>query len=89
MNSAIKSNKTSIKHHSFESEENMQEEKNKLSTIFAVIRCFNVAAICALAIWNSYAFYLNQAVQRAPSLQQVEMQLVPVSTADRTAKNRS
>ncbi|WP_232063358.1 hypothetical protein [Undibacterium sp. KW1] len=65
------------------------QEKNKLSMIFAAFRCLNVAAICALAVWNSYAFYLNQAMQQAPSLQPVEMQLVPVSVADVSAKNPS
>ena len=67
----------------------MWAAKNKLSTIFAAIRCFNVAAICALAIWNLYAFYLYQAIQQAPSLQPLEMQLLPVPVSDTSAKNRS
>ena len=35
----------------------------------SVVRCFNVAAICALAVWHGYAFYLNQAIARIPQAQ--------------------
>ena len=40
----------------------------------SVTRCFNVAAICALAIWHGYAFYLNQAIARSPKPMIIEFQ---------------
>lgn len=60
----------------------MQVEKSKLVATFAIVRSFNVAAICALAIWNAYAFYLNQAMQQTPGLRPVELQFVSVAATD-------
>jgi hypothetical protein len=33
--------------------------------LLSALRCFNVAAICALAVWHGYQFYLQQAVRNA------------------------
>ena len=50
--------------------------KSNLSMFFSTMRCFNVAAIVALAIWHAYAFYLNQAIQRTPPTPVIELKLI-------------
>ncbi|MFC5474737.1 hypothetical protein [Paraherbaspirillum soli] len=35
--------------------------QQKISMMFSFMRCFNVAAITALAVWNGYLFYLKPA----------------------------
>lgn len=50
--------------------------KSNLSMFFSTMRCFNVAAIVALAIWHGYAFYLNQAIQRTPPTPVIELKLI-------------
>jgi hypothetical protein len=49
--------------------------------IVSVMRCFNVAAICALAVWRGYAFQVNQAITRAPQSQVLELQLIDSNMA--------
>ncbi|MFZ6642446.1 hypothetical protein ACO0LL_22165 [Undibacterium sp. TC4M20W] len=34
------------------------------NSFIQLLQCFNVAAICALAVWHAYAFYLHQAMSR-------------------------
>lgn len=43
-----------------------QSDKFDYAFAMSVTRSFNVAAICALAIWHGYTFYLNQAIARSP-----------------------
>lgn len=52
----------------------MQTNKFDYALAISVTRCFNVAAICALAIWHGYAFYLNQAIARGPKPMFIEFQ---------------
>lgn len=57
-----------------------QEECNmtpKLITFLRLVRCLNVAAITALAVWHGYVFYLNQAIKHVPRSPVIEFQLVP------------
>lgn len=58
----------------------MQGSQRTLSMVVSLVHCFNVAAICSLAVWNAYAFYLSQA-QKTPSIHQAfEWQLVPAAS---------
>lgn len=60
----------------------MHGNKRTLSMFISVVRCFNVAAICSLAVWNAYAFYLNQ-TQKMPSIhQEFEWQLIPAASPE-------
>ncbi len=52
----------------------MQTNKFDYAFAMSVARCFNVATICALAIWHGYAFYLNQAIARSPKPMIIEFQ---------------
>jgi uncharacterized membrane protein YpjA len=36
------------------------KQKFNLGFFLRILRCFNVAAICALSIWYGYVFYANQ-----------------------------
>lgn len=58
----------------------MQDKKMRARITMAmhIVRCFNVAAICALGIWHGYAFFLNQAIARTPG-QQIELKLQQTS----------
>ncbi|MBR7801391.1 hypothetical protein [Undibacterium fentianense] len=49
--------------------------KSNLSMFFSTMRCFNVAAMVALAIWHGYVFYLNQAISRTPPSPVIELKL--------------
>ncbi|MFZ6863769.1 hypothetical protein ACO0K7_14145 [Undibacterium sp. Ji67W] len=44
----------------------MNAQRSKFSInagiCFSVLRSFNVAAMCALAVWHGYVFHLNQAL---------------------------
>ncbi|MDO8178034.1 MAG: hypothetical protein Q7T62_07290 [Undibacterium sp.] len=64
----------------------MQTNKFDYAMAMSVARCFNVAAICALAIWHGYAFYLNQAIARSPASQTIELKLQETPAAV-TARN--
>ncbi|GGX17370.1 hypothetical protein [Undibacterium macrobrachii] len=55
--------------------------KSNLSMFFSTVRCFNVAAIVALAIWHGYVFYLNEAIQRTPTSPVIELKLTTPSNA--------
>ena len=41
--------------------------------LWSMLHCFNVAAICSLAIWHAYAFYLNKAVSHDARPHQLEL----------------
>ncbi len=41
------------------------------------LRSFNVAAICALAVWYAYAFYLHHAISRESVSPAHELRLLP------------
>jgi len=55
--------------------------KSNLSMFFSTVRCFNVAAIVALAMWHGYVFYLNQAIQRTPTSPVIELKLTTPSNS--------
>lgn len=42
-----------------------------------LMQCFNIAAICALAVWHAYAFYLHQAMSREARPAVIEFQFLP------------
>lgn len=69
----------------------MQTKKWKVSMmsksmLMSIFRCFNVAAICALAVWHGYAFFLHQAIERQPK-PQIEFKLqAPAEKTDQTNK---
>ena len=58
----------------------MQSKKFDFALAMSTTRCFNVAAICALAIWHGYAFYLNQAIARIPKGPSIEFKLQVTDT---------
>jgi hypothetical protein len=39
------------------------------SMLMSILRCFNVAAICALAVWHGYGFFLHQAIEPKPQME--------------------
>ena len=52
----------------------------------SIFRCVNVAAICALAVWHGYAFFLHQAIERQPK-PQIEFKLqAPAEKTEQTNK---
>ncbi|MFZ6722479.1 hypothetical protein [Undibacterium sp. Ji49W] len=55
----------------------MNMMKNKPGHLLPALRCFNVAAICALAVWHAYAFYLHQAIARESVMPGHELRLLP------------
>ncbi|MFZ6844404.1 hypothetical protein [Undibacterium sp. RuTC16W] len=50
--------------------------KTTVSLTLSALRCFNVAAICALGIWHAYAFYLSQSLRHSPPSPVIEFQLI-------------
>jgi len=42
------------------------------------LQCFNIAAICALAVWHAYAFYLQGAMTRAAKPAVIELLPLPL-----------
>ncbi|MBC3872110.1 hypothetical protein H8K55_00805 [Undibacterium sp. LX15W] len=54
--------------------------KFNLSMFFSTLRCFNVAAIVALATWHGYVFYLNQAIKGTPPTPVIELKLMSQSS---------
>lgn len=58
----------------------MQDNKlsRRITMAMHIVRCFNVAAICALGIWHGYAFFLHQAMARTPG-PQIEFKLQEIS----------
>ncbi|MFZ6799544.1 hypothetical protein [Undibacterium sp. Di24W] len=63
--------------------------KFNLSMFFQALRCFNVAAITALAIWHGYIFYLNQAIKRTPPAPAIELKSVDQTSTARQANSTS
>lgn len=55
----------------------MNMTKFKLDNLMPALRSFNVAAICALAVWHAYAFYLHQAISRESISPAHELRLLP------------
>ncbi|ANJ72425.1 hypothetical protein A9Y76_08050 [Ralstonia insidiosa] len=43
-----------------------RRELSRLAQFFLVMRCFNVAAITALAVWHGYAFYTTRSLSVMP-----------------------
>ncbi|MCH8619789.1 hypothetical protein [Undibacterium sp. TS12] len=43
----------------------------------SLLHCFNIAAICSLAVWHAYAFYLNNAVADTARPHQIELLPAP------------
>lgn len=50
--------------------------RTTVSLTLSTLRCFNVAAICALGIWHAYAFYLSQSLRHSPPSPVIEFQLM-------------
>ena len=48
-----------------------------LGSVMKLLQCFNIAAICALAVWHAYAFYLHQAMSREARPAVIEFQFLP------------
>ncbi|MFZ6748985.1 hypothetical protein [Undibacterium sp. Ren11W] len=57
--------------------------------IVPIMRCFNVAAICALAVWHGYAFQVNQAIAHVPQSHVLELQLIESNMAHLTQTQAS
>jgi hypothetical protein len=52
----------------------MHTGKKNYSMALSLMHCFNVVAICSLAIWHAYAFYLDQAIKPGPTSPAIEFQ---------------
>lgn len=52
----------------------------KFASFTKLMQCFNIAAICALAVWHAYAFYVHRltAQEVHPAAPVFEFQPVPV-----------
>ncbi len=64
----------------------MQTGKNKYAIAVDLMRCFNVAAICSLAIWHGYAFYLEQALRQSPKPPAIEFKLQDQAVANHSTQ---
>ena len=61
--------------------------------LMSAIRCFNVAAICALAVWHGYVFQLNRALYEAEYIKavtpQIQIQLQRITAASTDAYSKA
>ncbi|MES2037719.1 MAG: hypothetical protein V4495_07775 [Pseudomonadota bacterium] len=52
-------------------------KRTGFGSVMKLLQCFNLAAICALAVWHAYAFYLHQAMSREARPAVIEFQFLP------------
>ena len=52
-----------------------------------VFTCFSVAALTALSVWHAYNFYHARITQRAPNVESVRFDLIPLEASKEAAQS--
>jgi hypothetical protein len=65
------------------------QQKFNLGFFLRILRCFNVAAICALSIWYGYVFYVNQTQTQSTTVEKNTFEFQQQAPASSPNLNRA